>query len=161
MRRKRFDSFKKKLKSYFDHFIQTEEVKPKAAAAPVEEAAPPPPEPEKKKEEEEVEPKKKEEEEEKPAEPKLKYVKYIKSQNLMEGDSLTLDCAYEGLYIGFLVEIFIHFLQVPMMLNQHGYEIIKKFPTIQIFVVNEKAIHLNQLLLKCKYLPKKFSSLNH
>ncbi len=79
--------------------MQTEEVKPAAAPAPVEEAAPV----EVEKKQEEVEPKKKEEEEtqEKPAEPKLKFVKYIKSQNLMEGDSLTLDCATEGSYLFF------------------------------------------------------------
>ena len=63
---------------------------------PAEEApAPAPAEPEKK---EEAEPKKKEEEEaqEKPAENKAKFVKHIKSQNLMEGDPLTLECACTG-----------------------------------------------------------------
>ncbi|CAF2085028.1 unnamed protein product [Rotaria magnacalcarata] len=61
-------------------------------------------EPKKKEEEEpkkndEAEPKKKEEEEEvqeKPAEVKPKFVKHIKSQNLMEGDPLTLDCVVLG-----------------------------------------------------------------
>ncbi|CAF4348959.1 unnamed protein product [Rotaria socialis] len=61
------------------------------------------PEPKKKDEPEpkkdEPEPKKKEEAEEaqeKPAEVKPKFVKHIKSQNLMEGDPLTLDCVVLG-----------------------------------------------------------------
>jgi len=69
---------------------------PKVEAPKVEEApAPAPAEPEKK---EEAEPKKKEEEEaqEKPAENKAKFTKHIKSQNLMEGDPLTLECACLG-----------------------------------------------------------------
>ncbi|CAF1572028.1 unnamed protein product, partial [Adineta ricciae] len=80
---------------------------PAAAAAPAEEPAaapaeePAPSEPEKKLEEEpkpEPEPKKKEEEEpqEKPAEAKAKFSKHIKSQNLMEGDPLTLDCSVDS-----------------------------------------------------------------
>lgn len=84
---------------------KVEEAKPKAeetkaaaeeTKAPAEEA-PAPAEPEKKKEEE-AEPKKKEEEEpqEKPAENKAKFTKHIKSQNLMEGDPLTLECACTG-----------------------------------------------------------------
>jgi len=67
------------------------------AAAKVEEPAPAPAaEPEKKAEE--AEPKKKPEEEaqEKPAEAKAKFTKHIKSQNLMEGDPLTLECVVEG-----------------------------------------------------------------
>ncbi|CAF5124800.1 unnamed protein product, partial [Rotaria socialis] len=40
----------------------------------------------------------KEEVEEKPAEPKLKFSRYVKSQNMLEGDSLTLECSCEGEY---------------------------------------------------------------
>ncbi|CAF3418033.1 unnamed protein product [Rotaria socialis] len=54
------------------------------APAPVEEPAPV----EVKEEKEEVE--------EKPAEPKLKFSRYVKSQNMLEGDSLTLECSCEG-----------------------------------------------------------------
>jgi hypothetical protein len=70
-----------------------------APAAPVEEVAPAEPE---KKKEEEPEPKKKKEEEEaqeKPAENKARFTKHIKSQNLMEGDPLTLDCVVEGKFL--------------------------------------------------------------
>ena len=82
---------------------KAEEPKVEEPKAPVEEAKPaaeeaPAAEPEKKVEEE-PEPKKKKEEEEpqeKPAESKAKYNKHIKSQNLMEGDPLTLDCVCTG-----------------------------------------------------------------
>ena len=93
--------------------IQVEETK-----APVEEAPAPAPaaaaepeakaeEPEAKKEEEpeakkeeEAEPKKKDDEEsqEKPPENKPKFTKHIKSQNLMEGDPLTLECNCSGTF---------------------------------------------------------------
>lgn len=74
---------------------KTETAKP-AAAAKAEEEPAPAAEPEKKAEE--VEPKKKPEEEaqEKPTEAKDKFTKHIKSQNLMEGDPLTLECVVEG-----------------------------------------------------------------
>ncbi len=103
MKRKRFDEESIVTLNLF--ILQTEEAKPKAAEpAPAEpetkkEEEPAPAEPEKKKEEE-AEPKKKEEEEaqEKPADAKPKFTKHIKSQNLMEGDPLTLDCVIEGNY---------------------------------------------------------------
>ncbi|CAF1068172.1 unnamed protein product, partial [Rotaria sordida] len=85
-------------KSAVDEKKKAEEVKSSAAseevtsspAAPasVEEVAAPPADVEKKKEENEIQ--------EKPAETKSKFVKYIKSQNLMEGDSLTLECTGQG-----------------------------------------------------------------
>ncbi|UJR09906.1 hypothetical protein I4U23_014128 [Adineta vaga] len=90
---KKTEEKKEPAKKPADDKKKTEEVQPK-----VEEPAPA--EPEKKKEEEEkVESKKNETEEpaeEKPAEPKIKFLKYIKSQNLMEGDSLTLECSCDG-----------------------------------------------------------------
>ena len=74
--------------------VKVEEAPAKVEETPAPAAAA---EPEKK---EEAEPKKKEEEEaqEKPAESKAKFSKHIKSQNLMESDSLTLECACEGLF---------------------------------------------------------------
>ncbi|CAF3257885.1 unnamed protein product [Rotaria sp. Silwood2] len=72
------------------------EEKPTAAAPPAVEEVAPPAEADKKKDEVEVKKKEEEETQEKPAESKLKFVKYIKSQNLMEGDSLTLECACNG-----------------------------------------------------------------
>lgn len=96
MKRKKSFSFKFRLfRYYFNRLFQTEEVKPAPAAAaptPVEEAPAPAPV-EETPAPAPVEEKKEEVAEEKPAEPKLKFSKYIKSQNLMEGESLTLECA--------------------------------------------------------------------
>ncbi|CAF0937611.1 unnamed protein product [Rotaria sordida] len=72
----------------FDNAKYSETTQAPEAAVPVEEVAPN----EVEKKTEEVEPKKKEETQKKTARSKLKFLKYIASQNLMECDSLTLDC---------------------------------------------------------------------
>ncbi|CAF1655465.1 unnamed protein product, partial [Adineta ricciae] len=93
---KKVEEKKEPAKKPAEEKKKIEEVQPK-----VEEPAPAEPEPKKEEEQQQpkAEPEKKEVEEpaeEKPVEPKAKFIKYIKSQNLMESDSLTLECACDG-----------------------------------------------------------------
>ncbi|CAF0741448.1 unnamed protein product, partial [Didymodactylos carnosus] len=76
----------------------TKKVEATPVAQPVEETPVAPPAEEEKKPEEDKKPKDKKDEEEKPAgkEEKVKFTKHVKSQNLMEGDPLLLECIGVG-----------------------------------------------------------------